>query len=168
MDIKGAVVSITGAARGIGRTLAEAFAERGAKVGISDVLGDDLARTAAEMKEAGRTVLPVLADVTDVSQVEEMVAKVEAEFGPCVRCYARTSDNVAGPPGSGVWPLKEAPHDAPNCQSMNLSEICDDALLTVGRPRRRRSTSSRRRRPEPVEGRRRRPHVSFAVRRSAP
>ena len=100
MDIKGAVVSITGAARGIGRAVAEAFAERGAKVGISDVLGDDLARTAAEMKEAGRTVFPVLADVTDVSQVEEMVAKVEAKLGPIdVQINNAATFSVIGP----VW-----------------------------------------------------------------
>ncbi len=82
MELSGATAIVTGAARGIGRSIAEAYAARGARVALVDVLGDQLQRTAAEMKDGGAAVLPVVADVADVSQVDAMAARVEDELGP--------------------------------------------------------------------------------------
>jgi NAD(P)-dependent dehydrogenase (short-subunit alcohol dehydrogenase family) len=82
MELSEAVVVVTGAARGVGRAIAEAFAGRGARVALVDVLADQLAETAAQMRVDGWTVLPAAADITVPSQVEEMAARVEAELGP--------------------------------------------------------------------------------------
>jgi NAD(P)-dependent dehydrogenase (short-subunit alcohol dehydrogenase family) len=82
MDPKETVVVVTGAARGVGRAIAEGFAGQGARVALVDVLQEDLARTASEMETAGATVLPVVADVTAVTEVEAMAARVAAELGP--------------------------------------------------------------------------------------
>ena len=82
MELKGAVVIVTGAARGIGRKIAEALAARGAKVGLVDILEEELGKTAAEMGDADMAVLPVAADTTDPLQVEAMEKEVEAGLGP--------------------------------------------------------------------------------------
>ncbi len=73
---------VTGAARGIGRAIADAYAARGAKVALVDILAEQLRKTAAEMQQAGKTVLPIVADITEVAQVEAMAAHTEGTLGP--------------------------------------------------------------------------------------
>lgn len=82
MELNGSVAIVTGAARGIGRKSAEALAEKGAHVAIVDILRQELQETAAKMKESGAIVLPVVTDVTQVSQVDSMAEKVQSELGP--------------------------------------------------------------------------------------
>ncbi|WP_149261050.1 SDR family oxidoreductase [Actinomadura sp. K4S16] len=60
IELKGAVVCVTGAARGIGRCTAAALAARGARVWIGDVDGDAVAETASDLGVKGH-----LLDVTD-------------------------------------------------------------------------------------------------------
>ncbi|KPJ59206.1 MAG: hypothetical protein AMS15_07150 [Planctomycetes bacterium DG_23] len=82
MQLKGAVAIVTGGARGLGRAIAEAYAERGAQVAIVDLLKDTLQETARDMEKGGAMVLPVPADVTVASQVEEMAGRVKEKLGP--------------------------------------------------------------------------------------
>ena len=82
MDFNGAVVIVTGAARGVGRAIAKGYAGRGACVALVDVLQEELEQTAAQIGATGATVLPVVADITVVSEVEAMAARVEATLGP--------------------------------------------------------------------------------------
>jgi NAD(P)-dependent dehydrogenase (short-subunit alcohol dehydrogenase family) len=82
MDLQGATIVVTGAARGIGLAITECCAQRGAKVAMADVLTDDLAASAARLQSAGAAVLPIVADVTDAEQVEAMVTRAERELGP--------------------------------------------------------------------------------------
>jgi len=49
MKPSGKVAVITGAARGIGRACAERFLKEGARVVVSDIDADDLARTASKL-----------------------------------------------------------------------------------------------------------------------
>jgi len=82
MQLDNVVAIVTGAARGIGRSIAEAFSAQGARVAIVDILNEQLLDTAAEMKKSGATILPVVADTTQVSQVDAAARKVEKELGP--------------------------------------------------------------------------------------
>ncbi len=71
-------VMITGAARGIGRTFAEAYAREGATVAIADI---DLARAEAAAREIGPSVHAVRLDVSDQASIDAAVAAVTARAG---------------------------------------------------------------------------------------
>ncbi|HJL69661.1 MAG TPA: SDR family oxidoreductase [Anaerolineales bacterium] len=70
-------VLITAAASGIGRTIAEAFLEKGARVHIYDVAADWLQECRAALPDIGATS----ADVADPAQVERLFAEVRASIG---------------------------------------------------------------------------------------
>jgi len=77
MDIQGAVILITGASSGIGRTAALAFDRVGAKVAMAARRKENLAENAARMKSA--LVLPT--DMSDERQAVAMVEKTVKHFG---------------------------------------------------------------------------------------
>jgi NADP-dependent 3-hydroxy acid dehydrogenase YdfG len=79
VPLRGAVVAITGAARGIGLATAHAFAAQGARVAIGD-LDAALAEQAAAQVGGGAVGLPL--DVTDRASMDAFVAAAEAQLGP--------------------------------------------------------------------------------------
>lgn len=81
-DITGKVVFITGAARGIGKGIAQVLAEAGADIALNALTPKYLEATAAEIaKASGRRVVPIVADVTRSDQVARAVDEVLATFG---------------------------------------------------------------------------------------
>jgi NAD(P)-dependent dehydrogenase (short-subunit alcohol dehydrogenase family) len=81
MELNNAVALVTGGARGLGRSIAEAYAARGARLALVDILEDPLRSAAAEMKEAGAAVIALPADVTVAFQVDAVIDEVERQFG---------------------------------------------------------------------------------------
>ena len=77
----GKVAFITGAASGIGRATAIAFAAEGARVAVLDRTEDSLAETADAVKKAGAEVLVIACDVSQPEQVEAAVSRVVETFG---------------------------------------------------------------------------------------
>lgn len=77
--LDGKVAVITGAARGIGRAIAERFVAEGAKVVIADILVEAGEKTAAELSKAGKAVF-VACDVGDRASVAEMVTTAAKAF----------------------------------------------------------------------------------------
>jgi short-subunit dehydrogenase len=73
------VAVVTGAARGIGRTIAHDLYIRGYRVVIGDL---DLAATERTAAEIGDTVSAVRLDVTDSELVRDVVASIESTVGP--------------------------------------------------------------------------------------
>jgi NAD(P)-dependent dehydrogenase (short-subunit alcohol dehydrogenase family) len=81
LDFQGKVVLITGAATGIGRAVAVAFATQGAKVSIGDI-NDDAARETLDLvKEAGGDALFLRTDVSDEADVQKLVSETLRHFG---------------------------------------------------------------------------------------
>lgn len=79
--LKDKVAIITGSGRGIGKGIATFFVEQGAKVVINDIDPVPCNETAEELKAMGGDVLSCPCDVTNVEQVEKMVADAVAKFG---------------------------------------------------------------------------------------
>jgi NAD(P)-dependent dehydrogenase (short-subunit alcohol dehydrogenase family) len=79
VELAGAVVAISGGARGIGRATAAELASRGARVAIGDLDGE-LAATAAE--EIGHGAVAFALDVRSRASFDELVAGVERSLGP--------------------------------------------------------------------------------------
>ncbi|MEP6914632.1 MAG: 3-oxoacyl-ACP reductase family protein [Acidobacteriota bacterium] len=83
MKLKDKVALITGASRGIGRGIAEVFAEEGADVAVNYVASPSGAEAvAAWVRAKGRRAITVKADVANRSEVEAMVDAVWKELGP--------------------------------------------------------------------------------------
>lgn len=79
--LEGKVALVTGAASGIGRASALAFAREGARVVASDRDGEGGEATAERVRKAGGEACFVAADVTREEQVEALVAAVVERFG---------------------------------------------------------------------------------------
>ncbi|MGW8887476.1 3-oxoacyl-ACP reductase FabG [Streptomyces sp. NPDC055749] len=75
------VAVVTGAARGIGASIAARLAGDGFAVAVLDLDEDACARTVETIGKDGGRALAVGCDVSDAEQVEAAVAKVAAELG---------------------------------------------------------------------------------------
>ena len=80
-DLSGQVAIVTGAGRGIGRTVAETLAAAGAKVACVDVSPTTLAETVAAINATGAAAEAFTCDVTDSKRVNEVVDEVVAKWG---------------------------------------------------------------------------------------
>ena len=81
MRLEDKVAVITGAASGIGKEIASAFAREGAKVVIADLNQKAADATASELDPAGRRALGVAMDVANEDQVNAGIDKAIATFG---------------------------------------------------------------------------------------
>jgi NAD(P)-dependent dehydrogenase (short-subunit alcohol dehydrogenase family) len=77
------IVVVTGAATGIGRGLAEAFARAGSQVIMIDIDTADLDQTADAIRDAGGRATAFSADVADAEAIAGIARAVEARFGRC-------------------------------------------------------------------------------------
>jgi len=100
-DLSGRAALITGAASGIGRASAIAFAAAGASVALVDIDAEGLADTAEAARAPGSRAEALVADVTDLRQVSDAVARAVEVFGRLDAAH-----NNAGVPGPYV-PLDE-------------------------------------------------------------
>jgi len=105
MDFSGQVAVITGAANGIGRATALAFAARGAKVVAVDRDAAGAEKIAQEIRGKGGTALAVAADVTKSTEVARYVKAATDAYGQ-IDCFF----NNAGIEGK-VKPIAEYDED---------------------------------------------------------
>src|SRR5207247_262933 len=80
-DLSGRAALITGAASGIGRASALAFASAGASVALLDIDAEGLADTAAAVRATGAHAEVLVADVRDLRAVTRAVGRAVEAFG---------------------------------------------------------------------------------------
>lgn len=71
---------VTGSAQGIGKAIANEFVRRGANIVVVDLDQEKIDDAVAEMKTINRNVFGVRCDVTQESQVEELVKQAKEQF----------------------------------------------------------------------------------------
>jgi short-subunit dehydrogenase len=96
MELRGAVVVVTGASSGFGELTARRFARAGSSVVLAARRVDRLHALVREFETHGRAALAVGCDVTELGQVHALRDAVTERFG---RCDALI--NNAGIPGGG-------------------------------------------------------------------
>jgi 3-oxoacyl-[acyl-carrier protein] reductase len=79
--LTGRVVIVTGGSKGIGKGIAEVFAEQGAQVMIAARGEEDASRAVAAIRDGGGTAAYTVCDVTDESQVDNLVRHTAEQFG---------------------------------------------------------------------------------------
>ncbi len=80
-DFNGKVAVVTGGAGGIGRALIDRFTEEGMRAVIADIDATLVEQATGELTDAGRAVIGVVTDVTDLSSVEALRDATLEAFG---------------------------------------------------------------------------------------
>jgi len=79
-SVEGQVVLVSGGSRGIGRAIAQGFADRGAKVIITGRQGPTLQETARAMAPPKSPVRAIVCDVSKPKQIDSLVGSVLDDF----------------------------------------------------------------------------------------
>jgi NAD(P)-dependent dehydrogenase (short-subunit alcohol dehydrogenase family) len=109
--LNGRVALVTGAASGIGRSSALAFAEDGAKVVVADILTDQGRDTVDLIESAGGEAIYVPADVSRRSEVEQLVRKSIETFGRLDCAHNNAGIEGAAPAGAEFHNVPEEAWD---------------------------------------------------------
>ncbi|MEN7538673.1 SDR family NAD(P)-dependent oxidoreductase [Aurantiacibacter flavus] len=98
-DLTGRSGLVTGAASGIGLAYAEAIAEAGAKVTLTDIDAEGAAREAQRLCDEGYEARWDVCDVTDLAQVAKAFDNHVAAYDGCDIAFANAGLDV----GNGFW-----------------------------------------------------------------
>ncbi|MSP13152.1 MAG: SDR family oxidoreductase [Chloroflexi bacterium] len=130
---EGKTAIVTGAARGMGRAIAQTLAREGAAVVVNDVKREGAEQVVREIEAAGGQAMAYIADISRDNEVHAMVQATVARFG--------TVDilvNNAGILGN-TRPLEEIPGDEwDQMMAINVKGVfnCTKAVLPLMKARR--------------------------------
>lgn len=115
LGLKGKVAVVTASSRGLGKAVAEALAQEGARLAVCSRDRSRISETASYLEEKyDEQVLPVVCDVSDPASVAVLRDKVLEAFGGADIVFA----NAGGPPPGGV--LDVTPEDYEKAIRLNL------------------------------------------------
>lgn len=96
-DLQGKTALITGAASGLGKSMALRFAEAGAAVGVADLNLAAAEATVAEITSAGGKAIAIAMNVTDEAQVQAGTDQLVQAFGAIDVLISNAGVQVIGP-----------------------------------------------------------------------
>jgi NAD(P)-dependent dehydrogenase (short-subunit alcohol dehydrogenase family) len=96
-SVQDQVVCITGSSRGLGKTLARAFAASGAKVILTSFNEPELQQTFEEFKRENFTVEAIPCDVSRTGDCKNLIAKTIAKFGKIDTCICNAGTDIIKP-----------------------------------------------------------------------
>ena len=132
-DLSGRVALVTGASRGIGKSIALALGAAGADVAVNyRARADDAQAVAAAIRALGRRSVALGADVSDGAQVARMVAAVESTLGPVDILV----NNAGIALRRGLEELNEADFDRTLAVNLKSAFLCTQAVWRGMRERR--------------------------------
>ncbi len=106
MRLKGKVAIVTGGAHGMGESEARLFAAEGARVVVADVLGNEAAAVAADIRARGGEAIAATIDVTNEPEWVALIAKTLASYGRLdilVNNAGISGSSVGDPDGLEGW-----------------------------------------------------------------
>ncbi len=81
MNLENKIALVTGAGRGMGRSISLAFAAEGANVAVSDINATEVEDTSIAVMELGQQSLALHADVGNLDDIDRMVRETVDRFG---------------------------------------------------------------------------------------
>lgn len=97
LGLAGRVALVCGSTKGLGRAVAKALAQEGARVAVNGRHQDSVGRVAQQLtSETGQTVAPFVADVGVPAQAEGLVESIHHELGRLDILFC----NASGPPAA--------------------------------------------------------------------
>lgn len=128
-EMKGKVVIVTGSGRGIGRGIAELFADQGCNIVVTDINEETTKQTAEEIATKGVETLPVVCDVSNREDVDAMFKAAVEKWGKVDIVV-----NNAGITMDGLF-LRMKPDQWQKVMDINLTGVfnCSQAAANVMR-----------------------------------
>lgn len=83
LNLENKVCAVTGAASGIGASVATLLAQEGARVALLDRDTEGVARLSAQLTQAGCTVTGIPCDISDAASVQAAAQNVQSLWGTC-------------------------------------------------------------------------------------
>jgi NAD(P)-dependent dehydrogenase (short-subunit alcohol dehydrogenase family) len=96
-DLNSKTILMTGGSRGLGLVMARQLIEAGARLAICARDTSELERARTELEQRGGEVLALPCDVTDQTQVEQMVQQVGDRFGAIDILINNAGTDIVGP-----------------------------------------------------------------------
>ena len=129
--LHGRVAVITGAGRGIGKTIAHTLAQQGMRVGLNDVNATMAESVANEFNAAGLLAVALPGDVASKSDAYAMIEKAEAELGPIWLMVNNAGVLITGPTAE----LSETAWDKTMAVDAKGVFLCSQAAIRKMMPR---------------------------------
>ena len=123
--VQGQVAVVTGAAKGLGRAIAQRLAEEGAAVALGDIDAAELKRTADSIAAAGGLVITAVGDVTDEGPAAALIAAAVERFGRLDILV----NNVGGNRTAKIWDLKVEDWDFVLRLNLRSTFLCTRAAV---------------------------------------